>query len=143
MVKSHHQDTHKIMKTLKVHFGSFKFPLDRGFKSVLYTLIFPMIWHAGKFWCKCCSSVLTLLKINNHFSDALTLYDGISDASPLLAKYCGGSIPPTNYSQTNMAFIHFQSGGSVIGTGFELEYTPSSKLYCTKMSIIFFFLNLN
>ena len=141
MVKSCHQDTPNIMKTLKAHFGSFKFPLDRGFKFVFYTLIFPLIWHAGKFWRKCCSSVLTILKIYNHFSDTLTLYDGISEASPLLAKHCGGSIPPTNYSQTNMAFIHFQSGGSVTGTGFELEYTPSSKFYCTKMSIIFLFLN--
>ena len=70
----------------------------------------------------------------------MTFHNGISEASPLLAKHCGGSIPHTNYSQTNMAFIHFQSGGSVTGTGFELEYTPSSKFYCTKMSIIFLFL---
>ena len=131
------------MKTLKAHFGSFKFPLDRGFKSVFYTLIFPMIWHAGKIWCKCCSSVLTILKIYNHSSDTLTLHDGISEASPLLAKHCGGSIPPTYYSETNVAFIHFQTGGSVTETGFELEYTPSSKLSSTKISIIFLFLNLN
>ena len=72
---------------------------------------------------------LTIYKDYNNFSrDTLTLYDGDSDASSLLTKHCGGSIPPTYYSQTNMAFIHFQTDGSVTGTGFELEYTPSSKL---------------
>ena len=68
----------------------------------------------------------------NDFSrDTLTLYDGDSEASPLLAKHCGGSIPSTYYSQTNMAFIHFQTDGSVTGTGFELEYKPSSKMHLT------------
>ena len=85
-----------------------------------------------------------MLKIYNHFShDTLTLYDGNSEASPLLGQHCGKSIPPTYYSQTNMAFIHFQADGSVTGTGFELEYMPSSKLYSIKMSISFFFLNLS
>ena len=82
---------------------------------------------------------LTIYKDYNLFSrDTLTLYDGDSKASPLLKKHCGGSIPPTYYSQTNMAFIHFQTDGSVTGTGFELEYTPSSKLYSIKISISFY-----
>ena len=80
-----------------------------------------------------------MLTIYNPFShDTLTLYDGDSQASPLLAQHCGKSIPPTYYSQTNMAFIHFQTDGSVTGTGFELEYTPSSKLYSIKISISFY-----
>ena len=75
---------------------------------------------------------LAIYKDYNHFSrDTLTLYDGDSEASPLLAKHCGGSIPSTYYSQTNMAFIHFQTDGSVTGTGFELEYKPSSKMHLT------------
>ena len=78
-----------------------------------------------------------MYKDYNDFSrDTLTLYDGDSEASALLAKHCGGSIPSTYYSQTNMAFIHLQTDGSVTGTGFELEYTPSSKLYSI-MSISF------
>ena len=81
---------------------------------------------------------LTIYKNYNLFSrDTLTLYDGDSEASPLLTKHCGGSIPPTYYSQTNMAFIHFQTDGSVTGTGFELEYTPSSKLCSIKLLISF------
>ena len=63
--------------------------------------------------------------------DTLTLYDGDSRASPLLGKHCGGSILPFHYSQTNMAFIHFQTDGSVTGMGFELEYKPSSKMHLT------------
>ena len=66
-------------------------------------------------------------KIYNHSSDTLMLRNGISEASPLLDKHCGGSIPPTYYSQTNMVFIQFQTDGFVTGTGFELEYMPSSK----------------
>ena len=63
--------------------------------------------------------------------DTLTLYDGDSGASPLLGKHCGGSILPFHYSQTNVVFIHFQTDGSVTGTGFELEYKPSSKMHLT------------
>ena len=82
---------------------------------------------------------LTIYKNYNFFSrDTLTLYDGDSEGSPLLKQHCGKSIPPTYYSQTNMAFIHFQTDGSVTGTGFELEYTPSSKLYSIKISISFY-----
>ena len=84
------------------------------------------------------SNLLTIYKDYNDFShDTLTLYDGDSGASPILGKHCGGSILPFHYSQTNMAFIHFQTDGSVTGTGFELEYTPSSKLYSITMSISF------
>ena len=63
--------------------------------------------------------------------DTLTLYDGDSETSLLLGKHCGVSILPFYYSQTNMAFIHFQTDGSVTGTGFELEYKPSSKMHLT------------
>ena len=84
---------------------------------------------------------LAIYKDYNHFSrDILTLYDGDSEASPLLEQHCGGSIPPMYYSQTNMVFIHFQTDGSVTGTGFELEYTPSSKL---KKLLIFFLKSLH
>ena len=81
---------------------------------------------------------LTICKDYNLFSrDTLTLYDGDSEGSPLLKQHCGKSIPPTYYSKTNIAFIHFQTDGSVTGTGFELEYTPSSKLYSIEISTSF------
>ena len=52
-VKSHPQDTLNIMTTSKTQFGLYKFPLDKGFKSIFYTLILiiDMIIHAGKYLC--------------------------------------------------------------------------------------------
>ena len=52
-VKSHHRDTPNIMKTLIAKFGSYKFPLDREFIFIFYTLILIlcMILHAGKSLC--------------------------------------------------------------------------------------------
>ena len=31
VVKSHHRDTHNLIKMLIMEFGSYKYPLDRGF----------------------------------------------------------------------------------------------------------------
>ena len=52
-VKLHHLDTPNIMKMSITQFGLYKFPLDRGFKSIFYTLILiiDMIIHAGKSLC--------------------------------------------------------------------------------------------
>ena len=52
-VKLHHLDTPNIMTTSKTQFGLYKFPLDRGFKSIFYILILiiDMIIHAGKSLC--------------------------------------------------------------------------------------------
>jgi ABC-type lipoprotein release transport system permease subunit len=49
-VKLHHLDTPNIMKTSLTQFGWYKFPLDRQFKSIFYTLIWilHMSLHAGK-----------------------------------------------------------------------------------------------
>ena len=38
-VKLHHLDTPNIMTTSKTQFGLYKFRLDRGLKSIFYTLI--------------------------------------------------------------------------------------------------------
>ena len=53
VVKLHHLDTPNIMTTSKTQFGLYKFPLDRGFKSIFYTLILiiDMIITAGKSLC--------------------------------------------------------------------------------------------
>ena len=50
VVKLHHLDTPNIMKTSLSQFGWYKFPLDRQFKSIFYTLIWilHMSLHAGK-----------------------------------------------------------------------------------------------
>ena len=53
-VKLHHLDTPNIMTTSKTQFGLYKFRLDRGFKSIFYTLILVLhmhYMHAGKSLC--------------------------------------------------------------------------------------------
>ena len=37
--------------------------------------------------------------------DSLTVYDGDSNGSPMLGKYCGTSIPPNHISSNNNIFI--------------------------------------
>ena len=54
--------------------------------------------------------------------DALILYDGGSNTSPMMGKYCGNSIPPNHISSSNELLIIFDTDGSVTRTGFYLEY---------------------
>ena len=58
--------------------------------------------------------------------DSLTVYDGDSNGSPMLGKYCGTSIPPSHISSNNNIFIHFDTDGYQTKTGFKLEYHPSN-----------------
>ena len=60
--------------------------------------------------------------------DSLTIYDGDSNTSPMLGiQYCGDSLPPLQISSSNFLFIHFQSNYRYTGTGFKLQYNPTSK----------------
>ena len=59
--------------------------------------------------------------------DYLRIYDGSSNQSPMLGRYCGSSIPPSLISSSNEMFIHFKSDGSVNDKGFRIEYSPSSR----------------
>ena len=59
--------------------------------------------------------------------DSLTIYDGDSDSSPELGRYCGNSVPPSHISSNNTIFIHFKTDTVEIKTGFKLEYKPYSK----------------
>jgi cubilin len=61
--------------------------------------------------------------LNLFFSwDSLTIYDGGSSSSPMMGKYCGTSIPPSQVSSSNEVFIHFHSDWSATKSGFEMEY---------------------
>ena len=65
----------------------------------------------------------------------MTIYDGgpqYISASPMMGRYCGGSIPPSHVSSSNEILIHFDSdfdweSGFWITTGFKIEYTPTGK----------------
>ena len=62
--------------------------------------------------------------------DALTIYDGNSNESPLIGTYCNvGSVPPSSQiSSNNEVFIHFHTDGYQDNdNGFKLEYHPYSK----------------
>ena len=62
------------------------------------------------------------------FSDSLTIFDGGSNTSPVLAgPYCGDSLPPSQISSSNNLFIHFHSNHHHTETGFKLEYNATSK----------------
>ena len=60
-------------------------------------------------------------------NDALTIYDGSTNTSPMIGKYCGDSLPSSEVSSTNKVFIHFKTDGSSTRQGFKLEYHPNSK----------------
>ena len=82
--------------------------------------------------------------------DSLRIYDGVSSTSPMLGRYCGDSLPPSQISSSNQLFLHFQSSSTYTATGFKLEYNATSKNHCTLMekfcqiniySFLFFFLS--
>ncbi|MDQ3109050.1 MAG: PKD domain-containing protein [Bacteroidota bacterium] len=57
--------------------------------------------------------------------DFLSIYDGTSAAAPLLGSYTGNTLPPTLTSTSGKLFIVFSSDWSVIGTGFEANWTST------------------
>ena len=60
--------------------------------------------------------------------DSLTIFDGSSNTSPMLAgPYCGDSLPPSQISSSNNLFIYFHSNFYYTETGFKLEYNSTSK----------------
>ena len=71
--------------------------------------------------------------------DSLTIFDGGTNTSPMLAgPYCGDSLPPSQISSTNQLFFHFHSGFLDTGTGFKLEYNATSKNSYKVVNIINF-----
>ena len=65
-------------------------------------------------------------------SDALRIFDGDSNTSPMLymdhySGYCGDSLPPSQTSSSNKLFFHFYSDERYTGTGFKFEYIAISK----------------
>ena len=75
-----------------------------------------------KIFCNC-----QMRKTSNLFFswDSLTIYDGGSNTSSIMGKYCGDSIPPSHVSSSNEVLIQFQSDLYVTKTGFQMEYKPT------------------
>ena len=69
-------------------------------------------------------------KVSNLFfrCDFLTIYDGGSNISPIMGKYCSDSIPPSHMSSSKEIMVHFETdsyNGNEIG--FKMEYNPTGK----------------
>ena len=61
--------------------------------------------------------------------DSLTIYNGPSDASPVIGEFCGEELPAKFISQSNEILLVFKSDGSRNYKGFQLEYKTSSKSF--------------
>ena len=56
----------------------------------------------------------------------MTFYDGGSNTSSIIGKYCGDSVPVVLASSGNKMFIEFQTDDHDDGnSGFKIEYNPS------------------
>ncbi|PVD37210.1 hypothetical protein C0Q70_04205 [Pomacea canaliculata] len=60
-------------------------------------------------------------------TDYIQIRDGCSLTAPLMATYCGSSLPPVVRSFSNCLHVRFVSDGSVTGAGFQASYiiTPN------------------
>ena len=66
--------------------------------------------------------------ISFHFRcDSLTIFDGDSENSPMVGKYCGSEIPSSFMSSSNDIFIVFKSDDLTNGPGYKLEYKSFKK----------------
>ena len=88
--------------------------------------IFPKLvyrLHCGQ------QNVSDLLHSNHNFSyEALTIYDGGSNTSPIIGKYCGNSVPTSQTSSSNEIYVQFKTNYyDNDDGGFKLEYHPYSK----------------
>ena len=59
--------------------------------------------------------------------DSLKIYDGPSDASPVIGEFCGVDLPASFISQSNEILLVFKSNRRRNYKGFQMEYKTSSK----------------
>ena len=71
--------------------------------------------------------ISSLLSPYHIFGDWLKIFDGETDASPMLGLYCGNLIPPMHISSGNAIFIRFETNVVDTGLGFKMEYHATSK----------------
>jgi hypothetical protein len=78
-----------------------------------------------------------LFDVNIFCNDFLIIYDGASNASFIVGKYCGDSIPPSHISSSNKIMVHFETDGYEGNeNGFELTYNPTSNYRIDSISTI-------
>ena len=64
-------------------------------------------------------------------NDTVYLYDGTSVNDPILAKYTGGTIPPSISSSGNSVFVRMITDASLNGDGFGLSYRSKNTVFCS------------
>ena len=57
----------------------------------------------------------------------MSIYDGPTKFSPMIARYCGDSLPPSQVSSKNEALILLTTDHSITKKGFKLTYNPLSE----------------
>ncbi|XP_078037937.1 cubilin [Augochlora pura] len=60
---------------------------------------------------------------NNCRFDFIEIYDGPTNESPLMGRYCGTTLPPSLKSTSNELLLVFRSDFTVQGEGFTLSYS--------------------
>lgn len=67
-----------------------------------------------------------LLSIEAHQScayDYLAIYDGLTEESPMMEKFCNTSTPEPFFSPSNEVMLHFHSDGDNNDRGFQITYS--------------------
>ena len=60
--------------------------------------------------------------------DKIKIFDGPTGAFPIIATYCGNSIPPPLISSKNEIYMKFETSG-FDSHGFKIQYGPISKYF--------------
>jgi M6 family metalloprotease-like protein len=59
-------------------------------------------------------------------TDRVLVYDGADNSATQIANYSGNSIPASLTSTSNSLYVEFRTDGSVVGAGWDANYTSSS-----------------
>jgi len=74
---------------------------------------------------------LTFISFDVDPSDAVSIYDGDSDAAPLIGTYTGNSLPPVVSSTGGKMYIKFTTDGSAEAAGWLAEFHATYPGYCS------------
>ncbi len=78
---------------------------------------------------------LEFQQFNVHSSDNVKVYDGEDASAPLLGEFTGDELPDAIVSSGNKLCIVFTTDGSSNDEGWYAEYTTSSPIWCSGMTL--------
>ncbi|MBY0424642.1 MAG: T9SS type A sorting domain-containing protein, partial [Cytophagales bacterium] len=68
--------------------------------------------------------------------DIVRVYNGPSNAYPLVASFSGTNIPSTITVAGTSLFVNFSSNSSITGQGWTANYTSSTSTYCAGFTLV-------